>query len=74
MFAEDVELFMANNGYAKEARFVYLIRRWFEAEDDPGISSLDRCVRRLELRDYLLDNVNFGSFPPKRHTIRTSQC
>lgn len=62
VFGEDVELCMQRNGYYKE--FVRLIRLWFEAEDTPGIPAIERCTRRLELRDYLLHDVNFSSFPP----------
>ena len=65
VFGEDVETYMLSHGYGTEAKFVCLIRRWYEAEDEAAISAGERCIRRLELRDYLLDKVNFGRFPPK---------
>jgi hypothetical protein len=64
MFDYDVEDFMKQNHYKKEAEFVRLIRDWFEAEDSPGIPATERCCRRLTLRDYLLEDVNFAAFPP----------
>jgi len=70
VFAEDVEQFMRNSGFIKEAEFVKLIRRWFEAEDDPGINAKDRCCRRLELKYYLLKDVNFGRFPPTTQYVK----
>ncbi|XP_053404619.1 uncharacterized protein LOC128558653 [Mercenaria mercenaria] len=69
VFAEDVENYMECKGYTNEARFIRLIRRWYEAEDDPGITARDRCYRRLELRNYLLEKVNFGRFPPKTNYV-----
>ena len=53
MFAEDVEQYMLSKGYEKEAVFIGLIWCWFESEDSPGISGIERCRRRLALRDYL---------------------
>ena len=65
VFGEDVEKFMNHNGFHAEAEFVNLVREWFEAEDDSGISSTERCKRRIKLRNYLLHGVNFGKFPPQ---------
>lgn len=70
MFTEDVELYMKRNGYDIEGRFVYLIRRWFEAKDCAGISALERSSRRLELREWLLEGVNFGKFPPATQYVK----
>ena len=64
MFGYDVEQFMRQNEFTKEADFVKIIRDWFEAEDSPGIPAKERCKRRLSLRDYLLEGVNFSMFPP----------
>lgn len=69
VFGEDVEQFMISRGYHNEATFTRLIGRWYEAEDEPGISSKDRTLRRLDLRTYLLDKINFGRFPPKTQYI-----
>lgn len=51
-FAEDVENFMIKPDFTNEALFVRLIRMWFESEDDPGISSIERCRRRIALKNY----------------------
>ena len=63
-FSEGVEDALRNIGYDKEAEFCRLVRKWYEAEDEPGVSSLERCKARLELRRWLLSNANFGKFPP----------
>ena len=70
VFGEDVEIYMDSHGFQSEARFIKLVRQWFEAEDDSGITSTDRCLRRLNLRYYLLHNVNFGKFPPQTQYIK----
>lgn len=70
VFGEDVEQFMIKHGFEKEANFIRLIRRWFEAEDEPGMEACERCSRRIELRDYLLSAVNFGRFPPYTQYIK----
>ena len=40
------------------------MRNWWIAEDEPGIPAMDRVRYRIELKDYLLEHVDFGSFPP----------
>jgi hypothetical protein len=64
MYCEEVEEEMRNNGDLGEAKFCRLIREWEEAEDQPGISALERIKRVLNLRTWLLDGVDFGDFPP----------
>jgi hypothetical protein len=63
-FSKEVEECMKDLGYLEEANFTKLIREWYEAEDDPAISSMERLKRRMNLRDFLLEGVSFGSFPP----------
>ena len=63
-FSEEVEDALHNSGYVHEAEFCQLVRQWYQAEDEPGISSKDRCEARLRFRAWLLHNVNFGKFPP----------
>ena len=69
VFGEDVEKYMITNSYDNEALFTRLIRRWYDAEDEPAISAKDRVSRRLELRTYLLNKAQFGCFPPKTQYI-----
>ncbi len=63
-FSNKVEQEMIRNGDMSTANFVKLFRNWFEAEDDPGMSALERCQHRKALHDWLLDGVDFSSFPP----------
>ena len=62
-FSKEVENFMKNK-YPREAKLCRLMREFYEAEDDPGITVYDRSARRLALRDWLLHGVNFCQFPP----------
>ena len=70
VFAEDVELFMRCKEFEKEAEFVRLIRRWYEAEDDSNLSAFDRCRRRIELRTWLLEEVDLAYFPPANQYVK----
>ena len=63
-FSEEVEEEMLLNGDTEEAEFCRLIRHWYMAEDDPGISAINRCIYRLEMRDWLLEKYNYMQFPP----------
>ncbi|CAH1789092.1 unnamed protein product [Owenia fusiformis] len=69
-FSEAVERCMIDLQYKEEAQFTRLIRRWYEAEDDPGIPAVERAKRRYEFREYLMDGVDFGSFPPPGQYIK----
>ncbi|KAK3085331.1 hypothetical protein FSP39_001627 [Pinctada imbricata] len=42
MFDKDVQLFMEGT-FDKEARFCEIVRSWFNAEDEPAISAIERC-------------------------------
>ncbi|CAC5420694.1 unnamed protein product [Mytilus coruscus] len=53
-FSLKVEATMIRLGHTKEAAFCRLIREFYEAEDDPGITASERCYRRINLRDWLL--------------------
>ena len=63
-FSEEVESAMIRNGDLKEASFCRLIRRWYEADDLPAITFSERVSRWLDLRDYMLKDVQFHVFPP----------
>ena len=41
--------------------------RWYEAEDLPGLSSVDRCLRRFEMRHFLLDGASLGNTTREPH-------
>jgi hypothetical protein len=58
-FSESVEIEMRKNGDSREADLVNDIRTWWEAEDSPGISSVERIQKRKNLRRRLFDLVDF---------------
>jgi len=60
----EVETAMRENGDVSEAHFCKLLREWYEAEDEPGINSIDRCKRRIALREWLISKIYIGTFPP----------
>ena len=69
-FSEPVEEEMIKNNFQEEAKLCRLIREWYSADDSPGISSIQRCLYRLNMRDWLLDGVQFNRFPPPGSHIR----
>ena len=64
VFSERVEAKMRELGYVNEADYCFIIRMWYDAEDEPGLSPVERCRRWLALKNYLLDGVNLTVFPP----------
>lgn len=63
-FSEPVEKAQQELGFHECARFSHLIRNWYVAEDDRGISAKERCRKRLDFRQWLLKDIQFSSFPP----------
>ncbi|MES9972476.1 MAG: hypothetical protein ABW092_20775 [Candidatus Thiodiazotropha sp.] len=63
-FTETVENALKDIGGINEAKLCSIIRNWYRAEDEQGISAHERCIARLALREWLLDGVNFSKFPP----------
>ena len=63
-FSAEVEASMRNLNYSTTADFCKLIREWYEAEDEPGLDAVERCRRRLNLREWLCSNIKIGTFPP----------
>ncbi len=57
VFSESVENKMLEMGYLAEAKHARMIRRWYEAEDEPCLSATERCKRWLETKEYLLEGV-----------------
>ncbi|CAC5392114.1 CTNND2 [Mytilus coruscus] len=51
-FSTDVESEMRKLGFIREADFCKLIREWYEAEDESGISAVDRMKRRINLKSF----------------------
>ena len=63
-FSKDVEEAERLLGYQKEADFTRILRHWYEAEDKRAMSALERTQKRLELRTWILHDVDLQSFPP----------
>ena len=63
-FCEEVEEWMQRNGYGKAANLTRMIRNWYSASDDSGMCAMDRIRYLLEMRDFLLEGVDFSVFPP----------
>ena len=69
LFGQDVEASMMPH-YETEASFCRLIREWFDSEDEPSISAVDRCKHRVLLRNWLLEGYQIGKFPPPTRYVR----
>lgn len=69
VFAEDVQEQMTEE-YHEEAKFCQLIREWFDAEDEPGLTARQRCQSRLALRKWLLDGYHINVFPPPTRYVK----
>ncbi|KAK3102790.1 hypothetical protein FSP39_013932 [Pinctada imbricata] len=48
-FSKEVEAWMMEHKFVKEAKFVRLVRNWYDASDSLGNSAIDRVRRLLEL-------------------------
>ena len=70
MFSKEVERILLQNGDTNEADFCRVVRRWYEAEDDPGLTAYDRFLRRMDFKTYLLDGFSFSTFPPPSSHIK----
>ena len=63
-FSEEDEAEMLLNGDTEETEFCRLIHNWYMTEDDPGIPAINRCIYRLEMKDWILEKYNYMQFPP----------
>lgn len=72
-FSADVENIMMENRDVDAAALCHAVRSWWRAEDEPGISGLERIEMRMALRNRLLENVDFGHFPPSTMYIKVWQ-
>ena len=62
-FSKQVEEKMLVLGFKKEAHFCRLVRSWYDAEDKRAISAADRMEARIELYEFLLEQVDVTRFP-----------
>ena len=56
---------MRENKDIKEAEFVRHVRNWYDSIDNPGIDPLERLSNLLAFKNYILEGIDFGTFPPK---------
>ncbi|CAG2191099.1 unnamed protein product [Mytilus edulis] len=63
-FSHKVQLEMDKNGCHNEALWCELIRNWYSAIDCGGIPLHQRIRWFLDMRDYLLQFLKVGHFPP----------
>ena len=57
-FDIDVEEFMDSNAYTTEALLCRLIRNWYRAEDEPGLSAAERCIMRVQFLNIFHDTAD----------------
>ena len=69
-FSEKVSDALDSLGEHTTADFCRMIDSWYKADDEPGISAVDRCKYRLKLKEWLLDGISFSEFPPPRAFIK----
>ena len=63
-----VEDIMKQNGDVREAKFVKLVREWYEACDECGIHPKERVNRWINMHNFLISNMTFSEFlPPTTH-------
>ena len=55
---------MIQNGDTREAQWCRLIRNWYSANDDSGISVSKRIEWMIDMRLFLLTFYKPGTFPP----------
>ena len=63
-FSVEVEKELAKNGDAQEAKFVHLVRNWFEACDKRGIDVYTRVKHLDEFADFLGNLIEWEEMPP----------
>lgn len=73
-FSFEVKKVMGLHGDENEAYSCALIRKWYVAEDSPGLSAFERCRRWLNFKEWLLNGVKFNEFPPHGNHIKLYAC
>ena len=62
-FSESVEEYMTNKGYTDTAYFIKLVRNWNQACDERGMAADERVKHMLNFFCYLIEGINFDTFP-----------
>ena len=68
-FTEEVESVMIANGDTSAAKFIRMIRLWYEACDDRGLSFHTRLNNLQEAFDYIMEEFDALTFPPPTKSI-----
>ena len=68
-FSEQVEMFMKRDGHDAEAEWCALIRNWYRAVDEGGLSINQRVLYMMKMRQKLLSYFRFGQFPPHSSSV-----
>ena len=73
MFSEEVQLELKRLGWTNEAAFNELMRNWYKAVDERGISAFQRIVHLYQLRSWLLTFLRelLSFFPPPTTHVST---
>ena len=69
-FSEEVEAVLIQNGDKEEAKFVHLVRDWYEACDERGIHIYKRLRHMENFFDFLRAKVDWIDFPPPSKFIQ----
>ena len=69
-YSQEVEDKMKQLHFDKEAEFCHLMRNWYEVEDEPSITADEQFHRRINLCNFLLEDISFTQFPPYGSHIR----
>ncbi|VDI64590.1 Hypothetical predicted protein [Mytilus galloprovincialis] len=73
-FSQEVEDWMKKNEYKKASDLTRLIRNWYEASDNPGIPAAQRIRFLVEMRNFLLKDLDFSKFPPYTRYFKGIPC
>ena len=69
-FSDEVYQILKDNGYIAEAEFVSKTRNWFRACDERGLNMLCRMKYLSEMYDYLLQGLDFSTYPPHTSHVK----
>lgn len=68
-FSQAVETVLHELGYFSEARFVGLVRKWYESCDSRGILPTIRYRQLQDMFEYLEAKVDYSDYPPPTQYI-----
>ena len=72
LFSEDVERKLTENDAVHEALFVKLVRNWYKACNERGMSADDRVNNLWAFYAYLSKDVHLTCFPCTHNMLKES--